>query len=223
MLDQLDRDVIAWVAALPGIPEVVLQPPDDQAGRHGICLYMVDLRQEPAQRGTRRLTWSFQVRYLVTAHAPDPVEAHKILGAVLAAAIEKEDFDVDSDAPSLELWRALGAKPRPAFMLSVPWRHQRDLPQPPMVMHPLTIDPRQSVPLSGLVLGPEDTPVMAARVEIPELGLWATTDATGAFRFPSTPQGSSLNLRITARGKVIERSTPKTTNSDRRFLVRLEP
>jgi hypothetical protein len=56
--------------------------------------------------------------------------------------------------------------------------------------------------LFGRVLGPEDTPVMGASVEIAALQISTRTDAQGRFSFRSVPGGDGgSELRVRARGQ----------------------
>lgn len=222
MLDRLDRDLMSWIASLPNAPDVVLRSPDDSAADRRISLHLLDVRPDPPQRNTNHSTWPFRVRYLVSASAADPMEQHALLGNLMMAALERSGTDIEPDAPPLELWRAFGVKPRPAFILSVAWSYQKDAPQRPTVKHPLSVDSRPVGPMSGVVLGPEDAPIMAARLEIPALGLSTTSDRVGHFHFAGTPRGADLRLRITARGKTLERSSRELTGHDGNLIVRLE-
>lgn len=221
MLDDADRSMLAWVASVPDVPPVVLHPTKQQPGDKAVGLRLLDIASTPPQRNAHQSVWQFRLRYLVTASAPDALETHAILGKLLLAATIREDWEIDSVPPSLELWRALGLEPQPSFVIAVRWRHEVGAPRVGRVVHPLTVEHRRMADLKGRVVGPGDIGIMSARVEITALGLSTMTDAEGRFRFPGAPQGAPLDLRISARGTVVEQSSTTDLDPDGNVLVRL--
>ena len=62
--------------------------------------------------------------------------------------------------------------------------------------------------LEGVVLGPQELPVVGARVELPALRLSTRTDSKGGFRFSAVPaQPASKLLRVTAKGRELSVQT----------------
>jgi hypothetical protein len=59
--------------------------------------------------------------------------------------------------------------------------------------------------LAGVVVGPGDVPVAAARVEIPSAGKWMETDSQGRFLFPGLPaEPPRMLVRVRARGRQMD-------------------
>jgi len=222
MLDRVDNELIQWISGLPGSPSVVLNPPPlEPTSTKGIHLYLLGLRHTPPQRGTNRSSWPLELRYLVTAHGPDLLEAHQLLANVLIAAIERDGMEVESQPLPWEAWLALGAKPQPAFILCVPWVYEKQLPTARPVLEPLVINGGALVNLSGTVVGPGDKPLMYARVELPALGLSSSTDHHGRFHFSGTPQGMDLQLRVVAKGKIVESRTSQLSGAPSGIVIKV--
>lgn len=78
--------------------------------------------------------------------------------------------------------------------------------------------------LYGIVLGPSDTPVAGARVELPALGLSASTDTAGRFRFRSVPGGSeTITLRISAKGREWSHTPRAGEGADQPLIIHYNP
>jgi len=198
MIDQIDKRLRDWIQKTLDVPEPTLLPPsDDQKGR-GVSLYLLELMDKPPTRGTKRPPLQLSLRYLVTTWAKDPEKAHQLLGDLVFAAMEKPEFEVDLDPIPATAWAAFGVIPRPSFILRVPL--QKKLPEPPIkyVLEPLVIKPVAITTLRGIVLGPDDVPLVRAVVEVPALQLTTRTDAKGQFEFssvPSEPRTKAMYVR----------------------------
>jgi hypothetical protein len=183
---------VAVTLAAPGAP-----PPSPQ----GIGLYLYQLAPASPTGNTRRLPLQLSLRYLVTAWAETPAEAHRLLGALVFAAMENPEFEVDLEPLSAADWAAFGATPQPSFVLRVPLRHVRPEPDTARVRKPLVVRATPLTSLQGIVLTPDDVPLMNARVALPLLQRAETTDAHGRFRFDAVPvEPRTKTLTVTARG-----------------------
>ena len=125
-----------------------------------------------------------------------------MLGDLVVAALQTPEFEVEHEPLPLSLWTALGIAPRPAFVLRVPFKHERPEKLAPPVRHAMVIKPLPMGSLEGQVVGPEDIPLVNARVELPSLELSTTTDSKGRFRFSSVPSAPGTRLlRVRAKGQ----------------------
>jgi len=222
MLDRIDAELLQWISGLPGSPPVVLNPPaSDPTDTRGVHLYLLGLRHALPQRNANKSSWPLQLRYLVTAQAPDLLEAHRLLASVLIAAMERDEVEIESELLPWEFWLALGAKPRPAFILNVPWVYEKQIPLARPVMEPLVISNGPIEKLTGTVVGPGDEPIMYARVELPALRLSSITDHLGRFQFAGTAQGGNLKLRVIAKGRVVECDTAQLSEGRDGILVKV--
>ena len=203
MADQVDRLLKDWATNVhPGIA-VSLGPPggERQSGR-GIGLYLMELLHTPSHITAKRAPLQLSLRYLVTSWSDTPEDAHQLLTDLAFAALANPEFQVELDAVPLAAWAAFGTPPLPSFIVRVPLRQAR--PEiPAKLVRQLQITSSPMVPLHGIVLGPEDTPVAEARVEISSLKLSASSDYKGRFRFPAVPAEGSKVLRVRARGREI--------------------
>jgi Pvc16 N-terminal domain len=206
VIEQADARLAEWAGAVAGTGvQVALSAPVNQPSGTGVSLFLMDLVSLPPMRGQRRAPLQLALRYLVTAWGADPHAEHRLLGELVAAAMQEEDFEVLLAPTPPETWLALGASPRPAFVLQVPVRQARPEPAVPRVRGPLVVRGVGLAPLAGVVLGPGDIPVAAARVEVPSAGAVAETDPDGRFRFPMLPVEPRQKLvRVRARGRQID-------------------
>ena len=206
VIEQADARLTEWVAAIvgPDVQVALTAPVDDHQGE-GVSVFLIELASRPPMRGQRRAPLQLALRYLVTAWARDPAAEHRLLGALVAAAMQEEGFEVLLTPLPAEAWRALGAAPRPSFLLQVPVRQVLPEPVAPRVRGPLVMQGVGLVPLDGVVLGPGDVPVAGARVEVPAAGAVAETDPDGRFRFPALPAEPVQKLvRVRARGRQLD-------------------
>jgi uncharacterized protein DUF4255/carboxypeptidase family protein len=226
MIDKADQQLREWVSSVVRPVETVLSLPDDQTKGIRIGLYLMDLAQAPTPRGTKRPPLQVWLRYLVTAWSPQPEEAHRLLGELLFAALEKPEteppeFEVITEPLPVEVWTALGTSPRPSFFLRMPLRRERTQKQAPLVRTPLVISGQMSH-LDGIVYGPESIPIMGARVEVAALRLSTHTDAKGRFHFAALPSSAPISLKVQAKGKEINLSLTPSARRDEPLEIRLQ-
>ena len=202
MIDSADRDLQEWVQGIvPGV-EIIFGPPRQLDDKQGISLYLLALSDPPPAWMNRQPATRVALRYLVTTWAADDVEAHRLLGQLVLAAMEKREYELDLAILPATLWTAFGIAPRPAFTLCVPLPIERPEPPTRLVKGPLVMRSAPVISLQGIVLGPGDSPIVGASVEIPSLSLTSHTDARGRFHFSSVPgEPGSIQLLVKARGR----------------------
>lgn len=223
MIDEADARLQEWVKGVLGTIEVSLGAPKDMKAGRGVNLYLLEMLQAPQPRGIRRPPLEVLLRYLVTGWADDPQQAHQVLGTLVFAAMEQGDFEVEAERVPGDVWVALGIPPRPAFVLRVPVRRERPVAPVKMVTRPAVVKAVGMSPLYGLVLGPEDTPIMDAQVELPALQLVASTDRNGRFQFATVPtEPRKKVLRVRARGRQISVTTEGPTSGGQPLLIRFK-
>jgi hypothetical protein len=206
LIEEADARLTEWVGAVagPGVQVALTAPADEHSGA-GVSLFLMDLASQQPMRGQARAPLQLALRYLVTAWAEGPVAEHRLLGALVAAAMQEEGFEVLLGPTAPATWMALGAAPRAAFVLQVPVRQARPEPVLPRVRGPLVMRGVALAPLAGVVLGPGDVPVASARVEVPSADAFTETDPQGRFRFPALPVEPRQKLvRIRARGRQLD-------------------
>jgi hypothetical protein len=206
VIEQADARLADWAGAVagPGV-HVALTAPRDGTSGSGVSLFLIDLVSLPPMRGQRRAPLQLALRYLVTAWADDVHSEHRLLDALVAAAMQEEGLEVVLEPTPPATWLALECQPRPAFVLQVPVRQARPEPATPRVRGPLVVQGVALAPLAGVVLGPGDVPLAGARVEVPSAAAVAETDPRGWFRFPGLPVEPRQKLvRVRARGRQID-------------------
>ena len=228
MIEKADQQIKDWINSVVTGVEVVLGVPKEDASGTQISLYLLDLAQQNIARVGRRPPLHIQLRYLISVQAAKPEDAHRILGELILSAIEKPEtedpaFEAIFEPLPIEAWAVLGIAPQPSFFLRVPLRHDRPEPKLPLVRQPIVVQPSLMRPLTGVVYGPQDLPIMGARVELMTLGLATRTDENGHFRFTGVPANISLKLLVQAKGQrqEIELSSPPKATGDEPLEIRL--
>jgi hypothetical protein len=203
MIEGIDQSLSEWIASVLGEDiEVSLLPPGDPGDKKIVGLYLKDILPSAPTRGTRRPPLQVLLRYLITARAKNPQEAHHILGQLLFAAMEHPDYEVELDPIPAQVWTAFGTIPMPAFMLRLPLRVERAQKPVGLIRSPIEVRQSPLVRMEGMVMGPEETPLANARVELSTHNLVARTDVKGRFVFATVPTEPVLKkVRILARGR----------------------
>jgi len=223
MIDETDRRLASWIGEILDHVNVSLALPAAPDSAKGVGLYLLELLQSQPARGTRRPPLLMTLRYLVTTQAPKPEEAHQMLGQLVIAALENPEFEVEQEPLSLSTWTALGIPPRPCFVLRVPFRHERPEKPTPLVKKALVIKQVQLRTFEGQIVGPENIPIMNARVELPSLDLFTSTDSKGRFRFSRVPVAAGARLlRVRAKGQEFSINTEQAGSDKEPLVIQLQ-
>ncbi len=206
MIEQISQKIRDWIRGAITGAEVVFGLPADDAQNGQIGLYLMDLSQSNCARVGKIPPLKINLRYLVTVRSPRQEEAHRLLGELIFAALQKPEkeapeFEVVIEPLPVEAWAVLGAAPQPSFFLRAPLRHERPEPKVPWVREPVVLQPSPMRPLSGVVYGPGGMPVMGARIELLSIGVATRTDNKGRFRFGGAPANAQLKLLVQAKGQ----------------------
>lgn len=222
----IDTPLGAWISSL--LSEVTALPPADiavtfgppgpdggpaaQAGRkqQGINLHLLSVapHAQATTRGERRTESQLVLRYLVTSWAEQRELAESLLctlafhllGRGASGPDGRSEVGVEA-APPPEVLAALGLPPRPALTVALPLVHVEVEAPARRVMHPPIVRAEASSALRGILLGPDDVPIAAARVELPAFGRITETDEAGHFRFTGVPASlADRTIRVRARG-----------------------
>lgn len=228
MIEKIGQEIKAWVSSIVADAEVALGLPTDDAQKSRVGLYLLDLSQGNCARVGKPPPFKINLRYLLTVSSPRPEEAHRLLGELIFAALSKSEkeapeFEVVVEPLPVEAWAVLGAAPQPSFYLLAPLRRERPQPSIPMV-RALAMETSSMRALSGIVIGPGETPVMGARVELLSLGIATRTDQSGRFRFAGAPANRPLKLLVRAKGQTLEVdcSSADAAKGDEPLEIRLQ-
>jgi hypothetical protein len=203
VIEEADARLQQWAkGVLEAGADVSLARPADANKGTGASLFLMELVPMPPMRGDRRPPLQLALRYLVTAWGDDASAEHRVLGALVAAAMQEDGFDVELTPLSADAWAALGVAPRPSFVVRLTVRMERPEPEAKPVLKPLVLQEAGLARLFGVVLGPGDVPLAAAHVDLPSLSLSVETDARGRFAFAAVPaEPKQLRVRVRARRK----------------------
>ncbi|HKQ77860.1 MAG TPA: carboxypeptidase regulatory-like domain-containing protein [Blastocatellia bacterium] len=228
MIERIGKEIRDWIGSNVTGAEVVLGLSDDNAPSAQVGLYLIDLSRGHCARVGKLPPLKINLRYLVTVRAPQPEEAHRILGELIFAALQKPEkvapeFEVVIEPLPVEAWAVLGVAPQPSFFLQAPLRHERQEPKVPMVREPVVLQPSPMRPLSGVVYGPGGMPIMGARIELLSTGVTTRTDDKGRFRFGGAPANAQLKLLVQAKGlqQEIDFSGTDAAKGDEPLEIRL--
>jgi hypothetical protein len=204
VIDQVDVQLSAWVEEALGAIKPTLLPPAAATGTPGVNLYLFELVNEPLLVSSQRPHLQPALRYLVTTTAKEPQEAHRLLGALLFAAMDHPDFEVELEPLPAAVWSALQIPPKPSFVLRVPLPRTRSRPPTPLVRQPPTLVEAALTNFYGLLLGPGGYPVAGAQVELPALNRSTRSDPRGRFQLDGVPIAPhAKQLTIQARGRTL--------------------
>lgn len=223
MIDQMDRELQEWVKSVVSPVEVVLGPPSQLDGKHGVNLYLLALGDPPSAWMNRQPAARVALRYLVTTWAENEEEAHGLLGELVLAVLEKREYELDLNDLHATMWTALGIAPRPAFTLCVPLTVERPEPVTRLVQRPLVVRGVPVISLYGIVLGPGDIPIVGASVELPTLQLSVHTDARGRFYFSTVPgEPPGMQLLVKAKGRERSITVEQATSEQEPLAIRFD-
>ena len=201
MIDRVDQRLCEWIKTVLGDVKVSFAPPGPPCGDKAVHCYLLELAAHPPLRGPRRPLLQIALRYLITAHDTTVEGTHLLLGPLVFAALAESDWEVRLEPVAAETWAALNVPPQPAMILSIPLQQERT-DAIKRVRQPLELHTVPMTSFRGRVLGPGDIPIAGARVALPSLQLFATTDPDGYFLFPAVPAAPGVRrLHISAKGK----------------------
>lgn len=224
VIDQVDRELQEWVKSVVMGADVVLGPPRQLEGKHGVSLYLLALTNPPQAWMNRQPPIRIALRYFVATWAgDDEEEAHRLLGKLVLAAMKKHEYELDLAEVPAAMWAALGIAPRPTFTLCVPLPIERPEPVTSLVQGPLVMRGTPITSLYGIVLGPGDVPIAGASVELPALQLRNHTDTGGRFHFPTVPgEAGSIRLLVKAKGLVQNVTVEQPTSGREPLAIRFD-
>src|SRR4051812_17449817 len=104
MIDQLDTTLVRWAGKILGDINVTLTPPQPAVSGQGVSLYLLEIVHMPVGRGLRLTPSQISLRYLITAWAEQPEEAHRMLGELVFAALAEKEFEVEQERLPLSAW-----------------------------------------------------------------------------------------------------------------------
>jgi hypothetical protein len=234
----IDSRLGEWISSLlaevtappPGEIAVTFGPPGPdggpapQAGRkqQGINLHLLSIapHAQATTRGERRTEAQLVLRYLVTTWAEQRELAESLL-CMLALHLlgrgangpdGRSEISVEA-TPAPEVLAALGLPPRAALTLGLPLVHVEMEAPARRVTHPPSVLTEAAATLWGILLGPDELPIAAARVDLPAFGRSTETDEAGQFRITGVPANlADRTLHVRARG--IERTFRLSAGND---------
>ncbi len=222
MIDTVDVRLCDWVKTVIPDASVSLLPPGKIETYPCIGLYLLDLLNAPASHANRSIPLKFTLSYLITTWHEDPKSAHGLLGHLLVAASNHNDYEVDLKPVSPEIWRAFDVPPQPAFQLRAPLQIDRSEPLAKPVLSSVEITKRPLGSLTGLLVGPQDIPVVNAHIELMDCNAKTSTDNKGRFRFDSIPTDAQVKrLRIFTKGRTLMADTARQAVDSGPMLIRL--
>lgn len=203
MLNQTDNRLREWVETVLDDVTLTFAPPGAAPSGQGVGLYLIAFDAAPPPRTPTRSPLQFTAVYLVTVWGYDDVEAaHRLLGDLLFAALDTNEFEVDLKPLADSAWAAFGVPPQPSFFLRALVRRDRPEPEVKLVRQPLIVHTTPMIGLRGVLLGPGDLPIVGAYIEISSLDIYTRTDNRGQFYFsglPAQPRAQKLTIRAKKR------------------------
>lgn len=183
MFEQSDQKLSAWINAVAAGARISFEPPGAPAAEPTVVLYLLDFKRLTSSPAARSPQPQLLLNYLVTVQASDQSAAHKLMGTLVAAAVQQTEFEYEFAPPPLEAWQALAAKPAPAFTIKVPVALPVAEQTAPRIKAPPQVRMGPVSSFSGRMLGPGEIPLADTDVELVAAGRYTRTDAAGNFSF----------------------------------------
>jgi len=218
VLSDADGRLRAWLAAAAGDTTVASGLPEDDdtdrgtgaqrgAGDTGLTTYLLAI--EPARKMApdphRPAPVVLRLRYVVAAHGSSDAEALDLIDQLLAASVDAPlptDLEVDFAPVPIDVWQALGVRPRPAVNVLVTARYAPPVPEVPLVREPLKVVGGGLRLLRGRVVGNGDVPLAGAEVVVAATRATTRTSDQGAFEFSSVPDSlDPVRLAVRTKGR----------------------
>lgn len=225
-IDAIDAELSKWIVeTAPGVSVSFGPAPADSKATvvHLLLQRLADTTGSRAKAG-RPVPRRLELGYFVAASGRDPAQAHRTLGELAFAAldrVERGEWRLSFEAPPVELFTALSLPPLPAFLLNVPLVRERPVP-PVKIARELVMKIAPAVAFEGLLLGPADAPLAGVLVELGGLDQRTRTDASGRFRFGAVPADFRRHpLRVHTKGRAFDLSTG-TASPGAPCVIRLE-
>ncbi len=201
MIAEADNQIVQWTKDVLGEGIAALVPPAKEQKGRGVGIYLLEVMPEPRQHVAVRPRLQASLKYLITCWDDSAVEAHRVLGELLEAAMQHPQYEICAESPAPALWTAFGIAPQPCLTLKT--RAWKELETKPVkLVRKVVMETALGRPLYGVVLGPEAVPLCDAQVELPALRLATRTGTHGEFEFANVPVSGGLgNLLVSARGR----------------------
>ncbi len=210
MLDEVDRRLRDWVGSvLRDVPSVSFDAPGAEGSSDGVGVFLYELAPTPRSTSSRRDDpHQFMATYVISTWGDDPISAHRWLGELAFAALDKADWEVDFHPVSPMLWNSVGASPRPSFRISVPVMRAQPKAPVPLVRQELEFDFVPMGSIIGKVVGPNGIRIAGATVQVPGLNKTVTTSYDGIFILKGVPSTESVTIRVSAKNLVHTATVP---------------
>jgi len=223
--DAILKGIEEWVRSVEPM-NLSFAAPIPAAERH-VSLFLLDVISAPnmgAGSGDRTPPFQVLLRYLVSVVTDDPIESQRLLCALIFSAQARSEFEVELSSVSVDLWRAFDVSPRPAFLLRVPLRLEREEISVPRVRQAPELRHRRLRRLQGVVMGPGDLPVVDARVELPAARLVTQTDSRGRFFFAGVPSESRATaFRVQAKSRELVGNLELPEREEDSLIIQFNP
>ena len=218
MIHEKDQELADWAKSVVGDVPTLFEIPKELTQGSGVLFCLVSLLPAPPPSTGKIAPLQYKLRYLVTTWAESTLEAHRLLGDLVFAAMENSKFEIDLNPVPFEFWQACGWTPQPSFGLTL--LVQKPRPEPAVkYVKKVVIDSLPAVILYGLVHGPEDIPIAGARIELRDPPLSTYTDNAGRFRFDNVPAGMPAKLNVKAKGRVFEVIVKEQTSTEKPLVI----
>jgi hypothetical protein len=224
LIAEIEEALLAWLSELTHPVPPSLGLPPAQPKDTGVACYLLSVTPEAPERGVAKPPVRALARFLVTAWAPEPLEAHRRLSDILVGASEKPGIELERQEPPLALWQCLGVPPQPALVIRSHMRLGRPQPVAPLVRAPLQVELAQLTSLTGTVVSPGGIPLARAEVRLAPAGIPVWTGPDGTFTLHGA-WGVSVGatVLVTARGITRTMTLPTDGPTDAPVTVVFDP
>lgn len=210
MIDEIDFRLKKWIATvIDSTFQVSFDHPGKIENKPTVSVYLFNLDNSMPASVAREIPFQVNLSYLLTVQSSNQMESHQTLGKLLFAAKDQSDFEVGFHSLPSGFWRAFGTVPLPYFIIRLQLIKQRKEEQVPRIIEPPRIDIGNLTSLDGIVLGPNNIPIAAAKITLDHSKTIFYTDKNGCFSIATDlTSRKSFNCKIDAKGKKFSISVP---------------
>ena len=211
MIEQTNEGVLAWLADAATPAPVRLLRAAPEAREATGCVHLFDCSQDhpSASLGLGIQPATLQLRYLVTAWAPDVTAAHALFEKLLVAGLTNPRFTIDTKRLEHDFWKSIGIERRPAFVVNAPATIPTAPSTTPLVQRQPEYTVTPACTISGVVTGADCLPFADVSVHMPFTRAMTRTDARGKFVFNNAPtEAGQRQLTLAFKGRFMMVDVP---------------
>lgn len=224
MIDEIDLRLKEWIATvIDSNFQISFEHPGKLDNKPTVSVYLYSLDNSMPTSVAREIPLQITLSYLLTVKSENQMESHQTLGKLLFAAKEQADFEVEFPALPTGYWQSFGTVPLPYFTIRLLLVKARNAEQVPRIIEPPRVDIGTLSNIEGIILGPNNIPISAAKITLEHTKTVSYTDNNGCFSIATNSASLKIfNCKIDAKGKQFSISVPVQKKQHKPITIHLD-